>query len=407
MKEKISKIKWEVLITVIISFTSVFVAVKANNISKMQTLIAKNSALPTIEVNEKVVENTWFPGGETSIIEISNLSGKLNNYASDVVSFLHCGYFGEETGPYETIDIPLENYYIMGEKNGVITGIIEKKSNLNNYDRVQALKKDILQFNKENEDGKSIEANVQTFLKISYLDLLNEKQVMYYMVDPIEVKIIDSDYGQRQFEKYREMTGDGYGINSNGVDRILVEDVLDNITRVISNDKFYDYEGINQSEIERKVKKVDGSWIISFICAIIGGACTLVGGVFVYKQEKKSQQSNASSILYYDLKSIENYLANERSSVNLRYSEDWQRMIAGCSFLKDKHIKWLYNLYDEVYNYDYHYRLLEKMGSVTKEDIQTYKLLKKKLFDDSKGHINTNQYKTDYEELLNELKKAV
>ena len=89
MKEKISKIKWEVLITVIISFTSVFVAVKANNISKMQTLIAKNSALPTIEVNEKVVENTWFPGGETSIIEISNLSGKLNNYASDVVSFLH------------------------------------------------------------------------------------------------------------------------------------------------------------------------------------------------------------------------------------------------------------------------------------------------------------------------------
>ena len=152
---------------------------------------------------------------------------------------------------------------------------------------------------------------------------------------------------------------------------------------------------------------MDGSWIISFICAIIGGACTLVGGVFVYKQEKKSQQSNASSILYYDLKSIENYLANERSSVNLRYSEDWQRMIAGCSFLKDKHIKWLYNLYDEVYNYDYHYRLLEKMGSVTKEDIQTYKLLKKKLFDDSKGHINTNQYKTDYEELLNELKKAV
>lgn len=407
MKEKISKIKWEVLITIIISFTSVFVAVKANNISKMQTLIAKNSALPTIEVNEKVVENTWFPGGETSIIEISNLSGKLNNYASDVVSFLHCGYFGEETGPYETMDIPLENYYIMGEKNGVVTGVIEKKSALNNYDRVQALRKDILQFNKENEDGKSIEANVQTFLKISYLDLLNEEQVVYYMVDPIAVKIIKPDYGQSQFEKYREMTGDGYGINPNGVNKILVEDVLDNITRVISNDKADGYEGINQSEIESRVEKVYDSWIINFICAIIGGSFTLIGGVGVHWKEKKSQQSHAASILYYDLKSIENYLAHERSSVNLRYSEDWQSMVAGCSFLKDKYIEWLYNLYDEVYNYDYHYRLLEKQGSVTKEDIKTYELLKKKLFDDSKDYIDFNVHKDEYEELLKELKKAI
>lgn len=407
MKEKISKIKWEVLITIIISFTSVFVAVKANNISKMQTLIAKNSALPTIEVNEKVVENTWFPGGETSIIEISNLSGKLNNYASDVVSFLHCGYFGEETGPYETMDIPLENYYIMGEKNGVVTGVIEKKSALNNYDRVQALRKDILQFNKENEDGKSIEANVQTFLKISYLDLLNEEQVVYYMVDPIAVKIIKPDYGQSQFEKYREMTGDGYGINPNGVNKILVEDVLDNITRVISNDKADGYEGINQSEIESRVEKVNDSWIINFICAIIGGSFTLIGGVGVHWKEKKSQQSHAASILYYDLKSIENYLAHERSSVNLRYSEDWQSMVAGCSFLKDKYIEWLYNLYDEVYNYDYHYRLLEKQGSVTKEDIKTYELLKKKLFDDSKDYIDFNVHKDEYEELLKELKKAI
>lgn len=407
MNDKINKFKWEVLVTIIISCTSIFVAVKANDISKMQTLIARNSALPTIEVNEKIVNNFWSNGGETSIIEISNLSGKLNNYASDVVSFLHCGYFGEETGPYETVDIPLENYYLMGEKNGAITGAIEIKSALNNYDRIQILKKDTLQFNKENEDGKSIVANIQTFLKISYLDLLNEEQVIYYMVDPIEVKIVNPDYGQNQFVKYKEMTDDGYGINPNGVDRVLLEDVLENITRVISNDKIYDYEGIDQSELEREVKKVDGSWIISFICAIIGGVCTLVGGVVVYIKEKKNQQSHASSILYYDLKSIENYLAHERSSVNLRYSEDWQSMIAGCSFLKDKHIEWLYNLYDEVYNYNYHYRLLEKDGSVCKEKIGIYKLLNKMMFEDSKGYIDFNVYKTDYEELLRELKRAI
>ena len=54
MKEKLGKIKWEVAITIIVSLSSVFVAIKANNIYKMQAEIAKNSALPMIEVDEKV-----------------------------------------------------------------------------------------------------------------------------------------------------------------------------------------------------------------------------------------------------------------------------------------------------------------------------------------------------------------
>lgn len=41
MKKKFFEFKWEVLITLIISCTSVFVAIKQNNISEMQTLIAK------------------------------------------------------------------------------------------------------------------------------------------------------------------------------------------------------------------------------------------------------------------------------------------------------------------------------------------------------------------------------
>ena len=36
MKEKWGRIKWEIVITFVISLTSIFVAIKANNISKMQ-----------------------------------------------------------------------------------------------------------------------------------------------------------------------------------------------------------------------------------------------------------------------------------------------------------------------------------------------------------------------------------
>ena len=52
-------------------------------------------------------------------------------------------------------------------------------------------------------------------------------------------------------------------------------------------------------------------------------------------------------------------------------------MVAGCSFLKDEQVKELYNIYDEVYNYNYFYKLKEdKKEAVIKEDIPQYKALK-------------------------------
>ena len=79
MKEKWGRIKWEIVITFVISLTSIFVAIKANNISKMQAEIARNSALPMIEVEQKIKEGNDIGWEESSVIEISNLSGKMNN----------------------------------------------------------------------------------------------------------------------------------------------------------------------------------------------------------------------------------------------------------------------------------------------------------------------------------------
>ena len=53
MKVKLGKSKWEIIIAAIISLTSVFVAIKANNISKMQAEIARNSVLPSFNITKK------------------------------------------------------------------------------------------------------------------------------------------------------------------------------------------------------------------------------------------------------------------------------------------------------------------------------------------------------------------
>lgn len=48
-----SKIKWEIVITIIISIIGLYVSWQMYNIAKLQTTIAKNSFLPNIIVTEK------------------------------------------------------------------------------------------------------------------------------------------------------------------------------------------------------------------------------------------------------------------------------------------------------------------------------------------------------------------
>lgn len=108
------------------------------------------------------------------------------------------------------------------------------------------------------------------------------------------------------------------------------------------------------------------------------------------------------------MKSIENYLAYERGSVNLRYFEDWQKVIANCTCLNSEDIKFLYEIYDRVYNYNYHYKLKEQSGeSVCKEDVIYYHDLQEKFFDISKGYVDFNKYSEKYEHISNMLENYI
>ena len=147
------------------------------------------------------------------------------------------------------------------------------------------------------------------------------------------------------------------------------------------------------------------NWLTSLVPALIGGVCTLIGGVFVYRKQNKSQIKHAASVLYYDLKSIERYLRTERSSVNIRYFSEWQLIVAECTFLGADDIELLYKVYDLVYDYDYHYKLKEEHGAVVKEDISQYEELKKIMFYSSKEGLNMDRYNSEYTRLLETLKQ--
>ena len=155
-----------------------------------------------------------------------------------------------------------------------------------------------------------------------------------------------------------------------------------------------------------KIMIINNEIVDTVMGAVLGFVASILGGWIVYRREKKNQESFAESLLYNDLKSIEKYLADERSSVNIRYSEDWQCIVAQCPFFNAEEIELIYYIYGEVYNYNYHYRCKEQLKVVfSKEEICSYTKLQNLMFDTTNGYIHMNEYSKEYDSIIKNLQK--
>lgn len=133
------------------------------------------------------------------------------------------------------------------------------------------------------------------------------------------------------------------------------------------------------------------SIIGAFVAGALGVVSALLGGWFVGWREKKRKERFSASLLYNELKSIERYLIyDEKSLANIRYSDNWQNTIADCSFLNDDDISLLYLIYDEIYYYNYLFKLMEEGKSVENEKRELFKNLRERIFNIS---INERYYK--------------
>ena len=133
------------------------------------------------------------------------------------------------------------------------------------------------------------------------------------------------------------------------------------------------------------------SIISAFVAGFLGVVSALLGAWFVGWREKKRKERFSASLLHNELKSIERYLIyDEKSLANIRYSDNWQNIIADCSFLNDNDISFLYLIYDEIYYYNYLFRLKEEGKGVEHERGELFKKLRERIFNIS---INERYYK--------------
>lgn len=226
------KIKWDVVLTIIISMMSVFVAWKAYEVCELQAQISKNSLLPNVQIQEyHEVDGTSYII-ENSVIEITNLEGRLNNYRSKIVTYLKCTYIDEENNCFEA-NVPAAYYYFVGNTSGNNIGIVETRRSMNNAYKMQSLRKRILEYNEAHEK-ETIVMQQESCLNISYIDLLGDEQNLYYLTDISGVEMIDEQQANNIFELQERFTNLDYCLDFNNHEEITVENLIEN-TKLISN----------------------------------------------------------------------------------------------------------------------------------------------------------------------------
>lgn len=142
------------------------------------------------------------------------------------------------------------------------------------------------------------------------------------------------------------------------------------------------------------------------IGVVLGGGISYFSWERTRKKVNRNVQGHAASMLYYDLKSIEQYLKEERRLVNIRYSKGWQNMVMKCSFLDDNSVAYLYRVYQEVYNYNTSFKQrLKSKDKFKKEKLNSYEKIRELLW----NSLITDEsyiYNDTYIKILNELQRV-
>lgn len=135
-------------------------------------------------------------------------------------------------------------------------------------------------------------------------------------------------------------------------------------------------------DVKTDYKAIAVTGIISLLAAFFSASITLF---FTKRKDVK----HSALLLYCDLKSIESYLKNANPKTNLRYNPSWQKAMVDCTFLSEKSVEWIYEFYDELYDYNY---LYDKDDTERKNyEIDSYKAMKNKMFDMDKGAAEYNR----------------
>lgn len=233
----------DIVVPIAVGVSAIVVAVQANRISNLQAVIAKNAERPTIEVTEYSFLDNFESEMEDSI-DITILDGKYNNYQSEIITFLTCKYDdineNSQYAPFKTFDIPVSSYFDTHFKSQSVYGKVETIYTRQNSTWLRDLRRHAEE-KYELLSDRTFMTSVSSYLKITYTNLLDEPETIYYLLDGNcigPVARLNEEYGKNRFKEWKDMAEDGFQIAPN--------DTASDLFRVLSmmDETWSPYKGL-------------------------------------------------------------------------------------------------------------------------------------------------------------------
>lgn len=181
--------------TIIIGLIGLYLAGQANQISNTQLQLSMAQSVPQIRVNLRQVYNEEIERVDTHNIEISCEEGFFTNYKSYAASFLTIRGLNN----YD-IQIPIHGYWAAHSLTGNTNGTIETVLGWENHSKIKAVCDEFRKLTDE-----VITFDIETYLRISYIDILGEYQSRYYYVQPVRgTTIIEAEICESKLQLFDE-----------------------------------------------------------------------------------------------------------------------------------------------------------------------------------------------------------
>ena len=212
-----NKIFFEIFSNVILGIMGIIISISAIRLTKYQNILTERELLPVMEIREYLEENEENLYLEENI-QISNVGGALYGFQTDMACVLNINYITEglEKG---TIKKELDGYYYYSRNTQAATGILEIIGGYNNNYNFSNLQLEIME-GKYKEYGISfLEIKIESYLKIEYYDVLDNKHTEYYKLADSTEKIEEQE-GNDIFQEYRNSL-DIFKLGADHLEKIL------------------------------------------------------------------------------------------------------------------------------------------------------------------------------------------
>lgn len=141
---------------------------------------------------------------------------------------------------------------------------------------------------------------LKTFTKISYINLLNEEEKLYYESDVFETGQISTLEGEKKFAIYEEFKGLGWTVNPNKVDRIAMEDLLVKISNASEETKDTSRENVKEQGDKESMVEI----IVACVSVVGTLFAAYFGACWALKNAKREKYFEERKKIYYELAGI-------------------------------------------------------------------------------------------------------